>query len=465
MSLSRIGSSFRYEDSRVVGLRNAAGEQNCFLNVVIQALWRLRATREFLLNSKSSSRNNFVVLDALANLFSDYRITHEKILPPIEVRQTLAAIFAHLNRFQIGQMDDAGESLDGILASLHGSADIDKPCQDIRACLGHAVFALDAMNEPYCESCDWLESHPKETCFSYPVYAQELLDAMGTESFTSKLVLDQLIKYIKVRRGTECQKCHENTVYVRTFVFSLPQVLYINMIWPSIDVDKPNLRSILEMIAPCEDSFGTQAAFDFLEQDTDIPNYRLSGMICFYPGQHYVYIGKIEGEWAIFDDHQVRHIGNFQDVIDKCILAKYVPVSLFFERDDYSNQSKSSTSTTQARNLVMPYTINDNLTQYSGNDDAGQRLREERIIRERRPRTPSPSRIQSSPISTMATTSSTGLDASRAVPKQASVGYGTTRRREEAATLKQEDAALFYDTDRFVAVQLDEFAPGIPRRY
>lgn len=105
---------------RLVGLKNAIGEQNCFLNVVIQALWRQRACRDFFFSVEDAWKTQNPVLIALTTLFTEYKYSEENILPPDEVRISLAEMFAHLQRFQLGEMDDAGESFEAILTAMHG---------------------------------------------------------------------------------------------------------------------------------------------------------------------------------------------------------------------------------------------------------------------------------------------------------------------------------------------------------
>lgn len=100
------------------GLRNETGENNCFLNVTIQALWHLGPFRVELLKMISNnevdkkyicenkvdplgadSHANRGLLQALCNIFVQYEFTELPTLPPTELRTILSTLF---QEFQLG---------------------------------------------------------------------------------------------------------------------------------------------------------------------------------------------------------------------------------------------------------------------------------------------------------------------------------------------------------------------------
>lgn len=106
-------------------MTNYLGENNCFLNVTIQALWHLGPFRVELLkliknnqiNTKTKydieklngvnkdhirivSNNNSNFLDALCNLFVQYEFTKLATLPATELRGTLSTLS---DQFQLGE--------------------------------------------------------------------------------------------------------------------------------------------------------------------------------------------------------------------------------------------------------------------------------------------------------------------------------------------------------------------------
>ena len=323
---------------RMVGLKNAIGEQNCFLNVVIQALWRLRCCRDFFFSIEDPWKKSNPVLVALTALMTEYKYSDEKILPPDQVRLALADVFTGLRRFQLGEMDDAGESFEAILTAMHGG-ELDKPCKDRDICLGHQVFALDFVNEEVCKMCKNYEHNEFGTMFSFHLYAQEVVE-------THEPTLSKVIRTVHRSKRKECNKCHgPNTVEANMVVISLPKVWCVNLVWPTIEADRSLLRSVLKLIGASLTDFRLDEAFSIPDGSGQVASYLLSGMICFYPGGHYVYFGLISprsvmqsrgllssASWAIFDDHQIKPVGTFEQVIERCERAKYQPVCLFYEQ-------------------------------------------------------------------------------------------------------------------------------------
>ena len=86
--------------SRHVGLENLSGENNCFLNSTIQALWHLNMFRERILYSEHTggeenidlifpNEDNDPTLDtlgAVCSLFAQYQYTEEQCIPTTEIR-------------------------------------------------------------------------------------------------------------------------------------------------------------------------------------------------------------------------------------------------------------------------------------------------------------------------------------------------------------------------------------------
>jgi ubiquitin C-terminal hydrolase len=100
-------SPLKYEATHQhVGLNNQ-GENNCFLNVTIQALWHLgpfrielqKITNELEKNYKSVKDEDVDIMSILCNLFTQYEFTDLNVLPPTELRVALNTIS---DRFHIG---------------------------------------------------------------------------------------------------------------------------------------------------------------------------------------------------------------------------------------------------------------------------------------------------------------------------------------------------------------------------
>ena len=169
------------------GLRNLAGENNCFLNATIQALWHLGPFRYQMQkaisinkgitnasNEEGTDKKKLGLFDALCNLFIQYQYTELKILPPTEVRTTMSELF---DQFQLGKIADANETLEAILETIHVEC---TPSCSYRKhnCLAHTVFGGLLMEQSTCLHCSSRSAPMLRSDFVHYVYAAELI-ALG----------------------------------------------------------------------------------------------------------------------------------------------------------------------------------------------------------------------------------------------------------------------------------------------
>ncbi|RHZ39157.1 hypothetical protein DYB31_015667, partial [Aphanomyces astaci] len=104
------------------GLTNYVGQNNCFLNVIIQSLWHLDSFRVLITSSDHTalhSVHDTCLLCELKEIFTYYEYGEEKTLAPDNVRVALNVLSSQTDRFRLGAMADATETLDTILASMH----------------------------------------------------------------------------------------------------------------------------------------------------------------------------------------------------------------------------------------------------------------------------------------------------------------------------------------------------------
>jgi len=165
------------------GLINKQGENTCFLNVVIQALWHLPAFRERLLALHlihTHPPDKLCILCPLANLFSQFRYSRKEEIPPGVLRETLAALHKGDGRFQVGEQEDCHEALNEILNWFH--------CDSVQAdgieeslsivcqpkCIAHECFGTQVCTLRCCRTCN-ATSEPETTDqFLFSVYASDL---------------------------------------------------------------------------------------------------------------------------------------------------------------------------------------------------------------------------------------------------------------------------------------------------
>ena len=194
-----------YEPTRThKGLSNYAGENNCFLNVTIQALWHLGPFRHEVqkllshthlnsgisTSSKNASHdlngnscttggicdsiwdaNSNSLIDALCNLFVQYEFAELQILPPTELRATLSKMF---DKFRLGAIADSNETLEAILERIHLECTPSCPYGKNK-CLAHTVFGGLLMEQSVCQDCGASSEPMLRNDFLHYVYAAELI--------------------------------------------------------------------------------------------------------------------------------------------------------------------------------------------------------------------------------------------------------------------------------------------------
>ncbi|RLN99657.1 hypothetical protein DYB28_010135 [Aphanomyces astaci] len=195
------------------GLTNYVGQNNCFLNVIIQSLWHLDSFRVLITSSDHTalhSVHDTCLLCELKEIFTYYEYGEEKTLAPDNVRVALNVLSSQTDRFRLGAMADATETLDTILASMHAdqvrhhafphpapttplppqqslssSIEINDTDCDPK-CIGHALFESNMFDMYRCQSCQ-ATSEPemwKDTL--YRVYFAELYQCVANTTTSAK---------------------------------------------------------------------------------------------------------------------------------------------------------------------------------------------------------------------------------------------------------------------------------------
>ena len=151
------------------GLENDSGSNHCFLNVVIQALWNLQSFRRRLLDAPRHrhapaafcsgwrQENEHCCYCALRSLFHDFAFSERDVLPPDALRRALSTAYTMQGRFQMGDMEDATETIEIILGILHACSVSSSlaPSASPRAQYVHAELVEEASHfgcQPLCLS-------------------------------------------------------------------------------------------------------------------------------------------------------------------------------------------------------------------------------------------------------------------------------------------------------------------------
>lgn len=242
------------------GLSNEGGSNHCFLNVAIQTFWNLPSFRQRFAaapehnhdlastapsqgasSSSASSPNadgsagycspcqadpldspESCCFCALKSVFTQYQFSEVDTLPPDSLRTTMANTYTTSGRFQLGEMEDATETIEALLDILHLShmyapkdalaalaeephhefptrerrtsrveAELAKvsganrveeasnfACQP--PCIAHEVFGIEYVDLPLCTFCGAsFDPESIVSSFMYRIYVAELLAEQG----------------------------------------------------------------------------------------------------------------------------------------------------------------------------------------------------------------------------------------------------------------------------------------------
>jgi hypothetical protein len=182
------------------GLQNLDGENNCFLNVTIQALWHLgpfRIELQRLLIEQQHQRNNENIkpsgdkesekdpdlISVLSNLFVQYEFSELSVLPPTELRIILHEL---TQRFEIGSMADCNDAFVTILERIHEESK--SSCPTPSKCLSHRVFGGVVLEQSVCDKCGASSEPTLRSDFIYYTMASELV-AQAQEVWASNLTV------------------------------------------------------------------------------------------------------------------------------------------------------------------------------------------------------------------------------------------------------------------------------------
>ena len=177
------------------GLTNKAGENNCFLNVVIQALWHMKHFHSLFEETCNSPQfrchppSCLCVHCALSEVFMLYKWSDEESIPPNALRSSLHKLYEAEAKFQFNDIADAGEALEAILDSLHQEhlSNLKKTeCEG--QCLSHTAFGVQEISVINCENCKF--SDLSEISFKYFTYisANGIIDQFNNRNSFQKAI-------------------------------------------------------------------------------------------------------------------------------------------------------------------------------------------------------------------------------------------------------------------------------------
>ena len=98
--------------------------------------------------SAPAPAGNDDLLRALCNMFNQYEFSEDAVVSPDELRNVIGHI---CDKFRVGDIADANETLEAILDRIHSEWSPACPAQDGSKCIGHTVFGGLLMEQAVCQ--------------------------------------------------------------------------------------------------------------------------------------------------------------------------------------------------------------------------------------------------------------------------------------------------------------------------
>ncbi|KAH7661912.1 Ubiquitinyl hydrolase 1 protein [Dioscorea alata] len=262
-----VGNNSGGKDLFGAGLKNDAGEYNCFLNVIIQSLWHLRRFRdEFLrISSLHKHMTDPCVVCALYDIFTDLSKASElqkDVVDPNCLRVALSKLDVHSNVLQEGQMNDASEVLEVIFNCLHRSftSSVEPDSESVKtkwtgsweceddSCVAHNLFGMNIHELMFCRSCSVESRHLKYTSFFHNINASSLRKMKDQHAESP---FHELLKFVERNHQLPCDVdaggCG-NMNYITQSLSSSPHIFTVVLGWQNTNESADDISATLAAI-------------------------------------------------------------------------------------------------------------------------------------------------------------------------------------------------------------------------
>eukprot|EP01064_Diplonema_japonicum_P020346 TRINITY_DN2962_c0_g1_i1.p1 TRINITY_DN2962_c0_g1~~TRINITY_DN2962_c0_g1_i1.p1 ORF type:complete len:686 (+),score=77.41 TRINITY_DN2962_c0_g1_i1:33-2090(+) len=303
------------------GMENDPGENNCFLNVVIQALLHIKVLCDKFIETGKKAHGHKCstqtcvycnVYDLIKSVHSENDSINARVL-----RKTLAN---GVQSFRLNEMNDAAEVFEEMVRRL---AD----CVTGERNWIHDIFSMTVVTEKVCTAClskSRMGDPYEKLMHSLP--ASVLYRAAPGD--VNPFRMFKLFGALPPDR-VSCEPPCKGSCEISERCTKLPAVVTINFVW--------NTHS-----APAEHISGVCKQLGERVQLTDLDIFKntkpalatLLGLICYYKGSHYVGYFKNEEQdlWIYFDDARVRVLGgSWNEVVNHITSSMAQPCLLFYK--------------------------------------------------------------------------------------------------------------------------------------
>lgn len=329
-----------WRDGTTRGLSNSSGENNCFLNVLIQVLYHLEDFRvmfESITWVDPGPQSPFAALKAL---FQRLGTKGGGALAPDQLRSALAKAYRQEGKFQLNEMDDATETLEKLLAQLNFNVNGDRGKVGRQKAsmltFPYHIFSTEVVHHGVC-NCGIASTATSTTSNVLHASVDALKDSAGRHG-RSKFGTT-LRHAVFANNMVDCKVpgCLSSTQAVCSLKHA-PAVLAVSLNWSSASPAPAELKAALKVIKTDLDLRDTF-------QNLDKPyGYSLASVVCYY-GQHYAaFVRDLRTKkWTYYDDSLVKNVGTtWDEVLTRCEAGRWQPQLLMYSRLGDSFQPPSS---------------------------------------------------------------------------------------------------------------------------
>lgn len=333
--------------SMVKGISNPVGENHCFLNVLLQSLYRMTFFRDEYLTVKDhicASRDVPCVFCDLQTTLLAYKMqSQHELLDPVNLRNALANIDPIFMRGEVG---DSGEALMKLLEILHADlcrkksytglqtlsdAELAKQCDETSHCLIHRTFGMYFNEHTECQHCNQFDLHHYAELVR--LVPTSLIEhpwlGLGTKNL-SAVISEQFKKETAICKNEKCRK----EVQVQKYLLEAPFTFTIQLVWQNANVGRYNISNVIRSL---DESFPLRSVFESYSEQN--PTYRLQGLIS-YHGNHYVTYQLVRAtgnaaaglQWVRFDDSRLDIFDSWNSCVENMMSNSYQPVLVWYVR-------------------------------------------------------------------------------------------------------------------------------------
>ncbi|KAL4437094.1 hypothetical protein ABPG75_004233 [Micractinium tetrahymenae] len=326
------------------GLRNEAGEFNCFLNVVVQCLWRCRDFRESVLSWDPQVIASDAVLCALHSLLSELSAMdyarqeaaaagagggsagsagERPVIDPTPLREAINALPGQ--EFKIGEMSDAGELLLVLYEHLKAAAP-GRPAAEL-----DAAFGLHVHEAVRCTKCPRTTQEQRYTQYFCNVSAAALRASLrgADPGFGARLraIEDEHQKSC----DTDVGGCGALYPVSHSLEGGPPRVFTLQLVWESHSQEPAAIGATMRAVG---EQVNLSQLYEGVPPGT-ASRYRLRAMVCYYL-RHYsafVRLPELGDRWVMFNDASASAAGAWAEVQRRCEGGRVQPSVLFYEAE------------------------------------------------------------------------------------------------------------------------------------